>query len=247
MTNTLRRYTQIMQGRQGDYMAESPTGEWMKAADVERLMATHTDGYAGERTAWTLVPKGGEPIDLKLPVPLMRYILELDCLVGEQANTLKQRDAFVKEQRARIDQLEHALAAKEGACKGFQVIAEDESRRHIALAIKHTALIKELAAKEAEVEKLTAQLNTPEILDFAKAVNLEAAHQRERWGTDHDGGKEDADWFWLVGYLAGKALHIPEKRLHHLITAAAALANWHLYTLGKTNMRPGIESPKETP
>ena len=103
------------------------------------------------------------------------------------------------------------------------------------------------AALLAEIDQLKKQLNTPEILDFAKAVNLEAAHQRERWGTDHDGGKEDADWFWLVGYLAGKALHVPEKRLHHLITAAAALANWHLYTLGKTNMRPGIETPTERP
>ena len=92
---------------------------------------------------------------------------------------------------------------------------------------------------------LKATLNTPEVLDFLKAVPIEAAHQRERWGTDHDAGKTDADWFWLVGYLAGKALHKPEKRLHHLITAAAALANWHLYALGKTNMRPGIEPPPE--
>lgn len=80
-------------------------------------------------------------------------------------------------------------------------------------------------------EQALAKLNTPEILDFAKAVNLEAAHQRERWGIEHDTEKTDADWFWLVGYLCGKALHLPEKRLHHLITAAAALANWHFYTV----------------
>ena len=35
----------------------------------------------------------------------------------------------------------------------------------------------------------------------------------------------------------------PKKRLHHLVTAAAALANWHAHTLGKTNMRPGIAPP----
>lgn len=112
-----------------------------------------------------------------------------------------------------------------------------------------TQLIVDLGMENArlkeEVARLTALLNTPEVLDFAKAVNLEAAHQRERWGTDHDAGKTDEDWFWLVGYLAGKALHKPEKRLHHLIACAAALANWHLYTVGKTNMRPGIEPPKE--
>jgi len=89
---------------------------------------------------------------------------------------------------------------------------------------------------------LKAELNTPEVVDFVKAVNLEAAHQRERWGSEHDSSKTDADWFWLVGYLVGKALHKPEKRLHHLITAGAALANWHLSTLGKTNMRPGIDA-----
>ena len=93
------------------------------------------------------------------------------------------------------------------------------------------------------VAELERQLNTPEVVDFVAGMNLEAAHQRERWGNDHDSGKTDADWFWLIGYLAGKALHFPEKRLHHLITCASALANWHLYTLGKTNMRPGIETP----
>jgi hypothetical protein len=60
-----------------------------------------------------------------------------------------------------------------------------------------------------EARKLRALLNTPELLDFAKAVQLEAAHQRARWGSDHDAGKTDADWFWLIGYLAGKALHNP--------------------------------------
>lgn len=102
-----------------------------------------------------------------------------------------------------------------------------------------------LAQRDGEVRALKAELNTPEVLDFAKAVNLEAAHQRERWGSEHDSGKTDADWFWLIGYLTGKALHKPEKRLHHLIAAAAALANWHLAELGKTNMRPGIEEPKD--
>lgn len=52
-------------------------------------------------------------------------------------------------------------------------------------------------------------LNTPEIFEFAKAVQLEAAHQRKRWGSDHDAGKTDADWLWLLGFLAGKALHNP--------------------------------------
>lgn len=124
----------------------------------------------------------------------------------------------------------------------------------------------ELKRLQAENERLLDQnlrlnelLQVPEILDFVKAVQLEAAHQRKRWGADHDAGKSDADWFWLIGYLAGKALHNPcpkgqvswvredqlEKQLHRIITVAAAAANWHAAKLGKTNMRPGIEPPQE--
>ena len=100
----------------------------------------------------------------------------------------------------------------------------------------------------AEAERLDRLLNTPEIMDFVKAVPLEAAHQRERWDSAHDAGKTPADWFWLVGYLAGKALHSQtsgniEKALHHVVTTAAALCNWHAAILGKTDMRPGIETP----
>lgn len=117
-----------------------------------------------------------------------------------------------------------------------------------------------LANRNAIAERLDAaeaKLNTPELHDFAKAVVLEAAHQRDRWGSDHDAGKTPADWFWLVGYLAGKALHAivegqratgapTEKALHHIITTAAVLANWHAEVEGThTRMRPGIEPPKE--
>ncbi len=49
----------------------------------------------------------------------------------------------------------------------------------------------------SEAERLRALINTPEILDFVKAVQLEAVHQRERWGSQHDDGKSAADWFWL--------------------------------------------------
>jgi len=126
-----------------------------------------------------------------------------------------------------------------------------------------------LHAEAAEGRRLKALINTPELLDFAKAVPLEAMHQRERFGTDHDGGKTPEDWFWLIGYLAGRALAhhkeaerltklIPgaglhasnlaqqiayhrEKAVHHCITAAAAFANWHAAVVGKLDMRPGID------
>lgn len=114
-------------------------------------------------------------------------------------------------------------------------------------------------------------LNTPEFHDFVKAVPLEAAHQLQRWGTKSDDGKTSSDWFWLIGYLAGKVLsnigraenlvsilphctdaetvgrQIAEARLkamHHCITTAAACSNWHRALLGKFEMRPGIASPE---
>lgn len=88
----------------------------------------------------------------------------------------------------------------------------------------------DIAALVAEVERLVAERDHPETADFLAGVAREVAHQRARWGANHDATKTPEDWFWLIGYLVGKALHKPEKRLHHLVTAAAALCNWHRYT-----------------
>ena len=66
---------------------------------------------------------------------------------------------------------------------------------------------------------------------FLEAVQNEAAHQQERWGHDHDAMKEDGHWFWLIGYLGGKALHnIRDKKKHHIIAVAAACFNWFKFT-----------------
>lgn len=106
-------------------------------------------------------------------------------------------------------------------------------------------LLSELAAKDAEIARLRMALNTPEIHDFAKGVVSEAQHQRERWSVDHDAGKTPFDWFWLIGYLAQKAADAAvqgntDKALHHTISTAAALANWHAALSGvSTSMRPG--------
>lgn len=99
-------------------------------------------------------------------------------------------------------------------------------------------------------EPCKKELGTPEIDDFFEAVKKEAAYQHERWSAEHDGGKTDADWFWLIGYLAGKALHNPgnskEKKLHRIITVAAAACNWWTHVRGKSpsKMRPGINPAK---
>lgn len=89
----------------------------------------------------------------------------------------------------------------------------------------------------------------PEVHDFAAAVVKEAAFQRAKWGSDHDAGKAPTDWLWLLGWLAGKAVHAAlagdrDKALHHVITTAAACANWHAAIEGTdTRMRPGIAPP----
>ena len=96
-----------------------------------------------------------------------------------------------------------------------------------------------------ENERLKALINSPEMDNFLRAVHIEAVHQVERWGTAHDRAKRPADWFWLVGYLAGKALHSAisgdrDKALHHCISSAAALYNWHSAIKGTdVRMCPG--------
>lgn len=78
-----------------------------------------------------------------------------------------------------------------------------------------------------EVKRLTDLINSPRLDEFLEAVRIEAAHQRERWGDAHDEKKTPEDWYWTLGYLAGKALRAEdEKRLHHVITSAALLFNW---------------------
>lgn len=93
----------------------------------------------------------------------------------------------------------------------------------------NAAEIKRLTDQVAGLEKL---INTPEVLDFVKGVQLEAAHQVSRWGLAHDRDKSAENWFWLVGYLAGKALRATidgnkTKAMHHCISSAAVLAHWH--------------------
>jgi hypothetical protein len=103
----------------------------------------------------------------------------------------------------------------------------------------------ELTADAAEAARLKALINAPELENFLRAVHIEAVHQVERWGTAHDRAKRPADWFWLVGYLGGKALHSAvrgnrDKALHHCVSTAAALYNWHCSIKGvDVRMCPG--------
>lgn len=98
----------------------------------------------------------------------------------------------------------------------------------------------------AEARRLHKLINTPTTDDFLEGVKLEAAHQNERWGSEHDDGKTAWDWFWLIGYLAQKAATAAikgdfRKAQHHCISTSAALMNWHRTFDGESDMRPGVK------
>jgi hypothetical protein len=93
-------------------------------------------------------------------------------------------------------------------------------------------LLADLDKANAEVALLTAILNTPHLEPFAEAVVAEAKHQVFRHGWEHDATKDPFAWIWTLGYLANKAARADadgdvDKALHHTVTAAALLANWH--------------------
>ena len=126
-------------------------------------------------------------------------------------------------------------------CNGPESIMETIPNwfRHIAI----------LYRKNSELQVQLDRINTPEIMNFLAAVDTEAKHQRIEWEANGDAGKTDPDWFWLLGYLGGKALNPGrlEKQLHHIITTAAACLNWPAARVGTyTTMRPGIGASEET-
>lgn len=94
------------------------------------------------------------------------------------------------------------------------------------------ALLRRLDDERMEHNLLKELLSRPEIDDFWEGIVTEAAHQRRRWGDAHDRDKSAENWFWLVGYLGGKALRAAidgdkAKAKHHTISAAAVLFQWH--------------------
>lgn len=124
------------------------------------------------------------------------------------------------------------LADSYAHCYAF---VDDDSMPKAREAL-HTALQAYLPASiadlHAELARLHAVINEPHTDDFLKATSIEKEHQRQRWGDAHDRSKSAEHWYWLVGYLAGKALRAAisgdrVKALHHTISSAAALANWH--------------------
>ena len=141
------------------------------------------------------------------------------------------------------DQLKVRVQALMRVVRAGGSMPTDDEKRDIMTKV---ALVENAVdALAAERDRLDALVNSPETGDFLIGVRNEVAHQVERWGTVHDRAKEPGDWFWLVGYLANKALvaHVKgdtEKALHHCISTAAVLANWHTHVAhGAGLMQPG--------
>jgi hypothetical protein len=107
--------------------------------------------------------------------------------------------------------------------------------------------VAEVNGLRARIVELEALINSPKTDEWFEGVRLEAAHQQERWGSEHDAGKTSWDWFWLIGYLAQKAAASSvagdrDKAMHHTISTGAALLNWHRAMTGEnTQMRPGTQ------
>lgn len=151
--------------------------------------------------------------------------------------------------------------------------ADWEKQKGVLMSKLAAANIKESEAR-SKLERMEAVVNTPELVDFPKAVLLESQHQELRWGTEDREGKGPKEWFWLISHLMSRAFthhteylrlyalaqrdgnldsemlgaamqHHKEKALHHTITSSAALSHWHASMLGKaTSMRPSAPAPE---
>lgn len=188
-----------------------------------------------------------------MPLPSMDFIYKLNAMESAARADEPAKAGYAASRSTvlcHVGDLERKLRAAEAEVQ--QSKRDVEAMRQL-LAIHNLGgmtdytdgPIKRAISAEAELARVREVINTPELDNFLRAVHVEAIHQVERWGTAHDRAKRDSDWFWLVGYLAGKALHSSvagnnDKALHHCVSTAAALYNWHCAIKGvDVRMCPG--------
>ncbi len=151
----------------------------------------------------------------------------LSCVTPEEATRLRDE---VKSAADRLAALERELADSRAIVDRIWNIFGRPSYEALAGRSIYD-LVQAAADAERERDELRELLSRPEIDDFHDGLLLEAAHQRQRWGDAHDRSKSAENWYWLVGYLAGKALRSAiegdqDKARHHTISSAAALFQW---------------------
>lgn len=81
------------------------------------------------------------------------------------------------------------------------------------------------------IKEQNVRLNKPYNEDWLQGVCIEIMYQETKW-EKQDANKRPEDWFWTLGYLAGKCLYAymhknKTKAKHHTISAAALLYHWH--------------------
>lgn len=170
------------------------------------------------------------------------------CPVYVEKPSYEELETEIKDKDRRFE--EHTKAVGQFLSDMYATMVDPVEDHDLKVKELCDLLLKHATEDREQIERLRSVINTPEIEDFDKGVPLEAAHQIERWGADHDVGKQPEDWFWLCGYLAGKALAAmksgdTEKAKHHCISTAAAMRNWHKHiATGESAMRPGISAEK---
>ncbi len=159
-------------------------------------------------------------------------------------------DVLIATLKMAREQLHFQIAGNAGIAVADGNLYVREIDNAIAAALSGGALQGEAGERLAELEAMAARVNAPEVNDFLEGARLEAEHQRQRWGTDGDTGKSPEDWLWLVAFLATKATQAAryndrDKYLHHIVTSAAVLLNWHRHATGEdTRFNPGAPDPE---
>ncbi len=95
----------------------------------------------------------------------------------------------------------------------------------------HRGEVTQLKAEVTRLANIVAAINSPLTANFIEGVKREAAYQRKLYDQS-DREKLPADWFWTLCFLATKAHEAArrgdkDKALHHTISSAALLLNWH--------------------
>ncbi|WP_199885125.1 hypothetical protein [Pseudomonas bohemica] len=210
-----------------------PTPEMYAAASVDsREQGFIGAGYKAMLAATTVPPAGD-----------VEVFTAIDQLCAEAAENGNSWHAWAEPRAELVKAYVTRLTAERDALK--------------AEVSYLTGTLKQIASDnvdlQSELTKARELLNTPHTDDWFEGVRLEAGHQIGRWGTDHDAGKAPADWFWLIGYLAQKAMTAQmsgdeEKARHHTISTGAAMLNWFRAIVGDSNaMRPGVDAHQPAP
>lgn len=172
--------------------------------------------------------------------------IAFDSFIRCHGHFAVESGVFLYPWRVRAEDAERALEESKKELERLYQSEIDETRK----------LLKAACDERDEARKTLAEsskaYDSPVTSDFIEGIRNEAAHQVTRFGADHDSGKDAQDWFWLLGWLSGKAVHAAEqgdtdKLLHHIVSSGAMLLNWYAHAAGDRSLfRPGTDRVHES-